>query len=455
MSKKKITVQVMGSGILQDDVLMVGDKLLKQLKLQAGYPVQLAFGSFRQEMTTISVPRYDGIRLGSGTASSMGIPSDCTLRMQYSPRNKTLRLGPLISVLISRDYPEQNDKPFGKITQFCRELSSACGKQGAFVYFFTPDHISGNPDRVEGWVFSNGWKKATLPAPDVVNNRLTSRKLENKPSVQYFMKEVKSRYGAYVFNEKFLDKHEVFDALKGSSILRRYLPESHLLDSFAIFKRMCGLYNQVFVKPVRGSLGKGIIRINKNADGSFTMLTTTTGSPLKQNYPNATKMFGGLSGKMRSTSYQIQQGLTLIHHNARPVDFRALVQKNGNGAWSVTSIVARIAGGSHFVSNLARGGTLSTVKDAVAKTTLSATAKANAHSKLKTAALRIAAGIDHAIPAHFGELGIDLAIDTSGRVWLIEVNSKPSKNDNTPLGDVKIRPSVLKMLEYSCHLTGF
>ncbi|MDP4097896.1 YheC/YheD family protein [Paenibacillus sp. P96] len=455
MSKKKITVQVMGSGILQDDVLMVGEKLLKQLKLQTGYPVQLVFGAFRQQMTAISVPRYDGIRLGSGIAYSMGILSDCALRMQYNPRSRTLRLGPLISVLISRDYPGQYDKPFGKITQFCRELSGACGKQGAFVYFFTPEHISGNASRVEGWVYSNGWRKATLPAADVVNNRLTSRKLENKPSVQHFMKEVKSRYGSHVFNEKFLDKHEVFDALKGSSALRRYLPESHLLENFAVFKRMCGLYSQVFIKPVRGSLGKGIIRINKNADGSFTMLTTTTGTPLKQTYPNVTKMFAGLSGKMRSTRFQIQQGLTLIHHNMRPVDFRALVQKNSSGAWSVTSVVARIAGGSHFVSNLARGGTLSTVKDAVAKTTLSATAKANAPNKLKAAALQIAAGIDHTIPAHFGELGIDLAIDSSGRIWLIEVNSKPSKNDNTPLGDVKTRPSVLRMLEYSCHLTGF
>ncbi|MFB5760989.1 YheC/YheD family endospore coat-associated protein [Paenibacillus medicaginis] len=455
MSKKKITVQVMGSGILQDDVLMVGEKLLKQLKLQTGDSVQLVFGSFRREIMAISVPRYDGIQLGSGTAHSMGILSDCTVRIQYRPKDRILRLGPLISVLISQDYPEQYDKPFGKITQFCRELSSACDKQGAYVYFFTPAHILGNPGRVEGWVFSNGWKKTEFPSADVVNNRLTSRKLENKPSVQQFMKEVKSRYGSHVFNEKFLDKHEVFDALKSSGLLRRYLPESHLLDSFAVFKRMCGQYSQVFVKPVRGSLGKGIIRINKNADGSFTMLTTTTGSPLKQNYPNATKMYTSLSGKMRTTSYQIQQGLTLIHHNSRPVDFRALVQKNGSGAWNVTSIVARIAGGSHFVSNLARGGTLSTVKDAIAKTTLSAAAKTNAQTKLKTAALKIAAGIDHAIPAHFGELGIDLAVDHSGRVWLIEVNSKPSKNDNTALGDVKIRPSVLKLLEYSCHLTGF
>lgn len=266
------------------------------------------------------------------------------------------------------------------------------------------------------------------------------------------MKEVKLRYGSTVFNEKFLDKNEVFDALKHNKELRRYLPESHLLDNYLTFKKMCSTYSSVFLKPVRGSLGKGIIRITKNVDGTFTTLTTSTSAPKKQVYPSIVKMFSGISGKMKTTRYQIQQGLPLIDHSKRPVDFRALVQKNRKGVWSVTSIVARIAGGSHFVSNLARGGSLSTVKEAVAKTSLSSSVKSNAYQALKTAALAIASGVEQSIPAHFGELGIDLALDTSGHVWLIEVNSKPSKNDNTPLGDQKIRPSVKKMIDYCCYL---
>ena len=76
-------------------------------------------------------------------------------------------------------------------------------------------------------------------------------------------------------------------------------------------------------------------------------------------------------------------------------------------------------------------------------------------SRLQQAALLIAKGIETHIPAHFGELGIDLAIDASGRVWLLEVNSKPSKNDNTPLNDNKIRPSVRMVIQYSRFLSGF
>lgn len=452
MSSKKVSVQVIGSGLLQDDVLMISDQLLKLWKIQTGHPLQLVFGSFRQEITAISVPGIHGIRMGNALAHKLGLTSSSVLRVSCHTPSRTLRMGPLIGVLISRDFPDQTDRPFGTITHFCRELAGACTKQGAYVYFFTPDHIRSHPGHVDGWVYDGSWKKAVLPTADVVNNRLTSRKLENKPSVQYFMKEVKLRYGSTVFNEKFLDKNEVFDALKHSKELRRYLPESHLLDNYLTFKKMCSTYSSVFLKPVRGSLGKGIIRITRNVDGTFTTLTTSTSAPKKQVYTSIVKMFSGISGKMKTTRFQIQQGLPLIDHSKRPVDFRALVQKNKKGVWSVTSIVARIAGGSHFVSNLARGGSLSTVKEAVAKTSLSPSVKNNAYQALKTAALAIATGVEQSIPAHFGELGIDLALDTSGHVWLIEVNSKPSKNDNTPLGDQKIRPSVKKMIDYCCYL---
>lgn len=455
MSTKKVTIQVIGSGILQDDVIMLGEGVLKTLKIPSGRPLKLQFGSFRSEVTVIPVPKYDGLRINQTVASRTGLIHGSVLKMSYRPGSRTLRLGPFICVLVSRDYPDQPDRPFGSITMFCRELVNACRKKGAYVSFFTTEDIGDIQGRMQGWVYDDGWKKKELPIADVVNNRLTSRKLENKPSVQHFIKEVKSLYGTQTFNEKFLDKNEVFDALKSVSSLKRVLPESHLLKSAATLKTMCGRYPVVFLKPVRGSLGKGIIRVTRQNDGSFLALTTGVGGTRKQTYSSLDKLYASLSGKNKSTRYQIQQGLNLIDNNGRPVDFRALVQKNRTGKWNVTSIVARIAGGSHYVSNLARGGSLSTVKEAVSRTSLSSSVKSSAYANLKHAALDIAQGIESSIPAHFGELGVDLAFDTNGRVWLLEVNSKPSKNDNTPLKDSKIRPSVKAMLEYSTYLAGF
>ncbi|EFM10216.1 conserved hypothetical protein [Paenibacillus curdlanolyticus YK9] len=454
MLKSKVAVQAVGSGLLPDDAIMLGESYMKQWKIPQGQPVTLRLGGYKQPIKVVSVARYEGMRMNQSLARRIGLANGATLRLHYAEKSSTLSLGPLIGVLVSRDYPHMPDRPFGSITMFCKELVDGCAAQGAHVYFFTPNGIQESTDTVEGWVYQNGWKQMSLPIADIVNNRLTSRKLENKPNVQLFMKEVKRKHNTQVFNEKFLDKHEVFDALRGAQSLTKYLPESHLLRNFTMLKAMCSKYYTVFLKPVRGSLGKGIIKITRLESGGYQAMFTTTAGTRKQHYASLLKLFSAISGKMKTVRYQIQQGLTLIDIAKRPVDFRALVQKNASGVWSVTSIVARTAGGAHFVSNLARGGTLSTVREAIGKSNLAA-GRQEAAARLQKAALEIAEGIDTHIPAHFGELGIDLAVDTSGRVWLLEVNSKPSKNDNTPLTEQKIRPSVLRMIQYSRYLSGF
>ncbi|WP_256756706.1 YheC/YheD family protein [Cohnella sp. WQ 127256] len=455
MSTPKIDVQVISSGILSDDVLMLGESLMKQWKIPAQQHLSLQFGSFRHSVTIVPVPRYEGLRISQTLARRMGIYSGTPLRIQYKSTTRTFTLGPLIGVLISRDNPEQLDKPFGDITMFCREVTDACRSQGAYVYFFTPNGIGSNLSSVEGWVYTKGWHKLNLPAPDVVNNRLTSRKLENRPIVQQFMREIKNQFGSQVFNEKFLDKSEVFDALKKESSLQKYLPESHTLHNYTMLKSMCSRYNSVFLKPVRGSLGKGIIRLTHIGPDSWQASYATVGGTKRQSFNNLIKLFSTISGKMKTVRYLIQQGLSLIEVGGRPVDFRALTQKNASGKWAITSIVARTAGNHQFVSNLARGGTLSTVKESVAKSNLPVQFRGDASLRLSKAALDIARGIDTYIPAHFGELGIDLALDNTGRVWLLEVNSKPSKNDNTPLKEGKIRPSVRMMIQYARYIAGF
>ncbi|OBR62948.1 hypothetical protein A7K91_09530 [Paenibacillus oryzae] len=461
MLKTKVAIGIAGSGTLPDDTIMLGESFVRHWKIPKGQHIQLKFGGFRQHVKVIPSPRLDGMRIGSALAGRMALPlsaaqSRITLRMHYRAATSTLSLGPLIGVLISRDEPGSPDRPFGSITLFCRELVEACKAQGASVYFFTPQGISRGDSVVQGWHFAGNWKQADMPVPDIVNNRLTSRKLENSPAVQHFFENARKNYATVVFNEKFLDKTEVFDALKGDKSLARYLPESHLLSSYAVFKSMCPKYAHVFLKPVRGSLGKGIIRISHLEGDSYQALHATPSGARKQVYPTLSKLYGAISLKMKTVRYQIQQGLQLIEVAKRPVDFRALAQKNGTGSWVITSIVARTAGNQHFVSNLARGGTLSRVSAAIVKSNLtSSIGGQGAAQRLRQAALAIAQGIEAQIPAHFGELGIDLALDTSGRVWLLEVNSKPSKNDNTPLTEGKIRPSVRMMIQYARFLSGF
>ncbi|QGQ97815.1 YheC/YheD family protein [Paenibacillus psychroresistens] len=457
MATTKIAIHVQSdSAILDDQTIMLGETFFKKWKLTANQSVTLVYGSHKKDVKVISIARLVGLRLQGTLANLLGLHDGANLSIRYRKSTRTLYIGPLIGVMMSRVSTKDSEKPFGANTAFCKELTDACAKYGAFIYFYTPKGITPNSQTLNGWSFSNHWNKKTFPIPNVIYNRLTTRKLENQPIVQKLMNDAKSRYGSVVFNEKYLNKTEVFEALKKEPGLLGLLPESYHFKSFAMLKSMMARHSTIFLKPITGSLGKGIIRISRLSDKSYQYSFNNTLSGMRtKNFSNLTSLYSSISGVLKHQSFQIQQGLKLIEIGGRPIDFRVLVQRNELGEWSLTSIVARTAGQHNFVSNLARGGSLSKVKDIVGKSNLNPANKSTLNNKLGIAALKIAKGIEAQVPGHFAELGIDLAADSHGKVWLIEVNSKPSKEDNTPLVENKIRPSVIKVVRYAQFLAKF
>ncbi|AEI39821.1 YheC/YheD family protein [Paenibacillus mucilaginosus] len=455
MKRTKVKIQIQSSGLSSDgSVVMLSEAVAKKWKIPFQQTLQLRFGSSRQDVRVVPLSQAGALRISGALASRWGLFKDDQLCLQYKSSSRTLVLGPLIGVMVSRVHPGSLDKMFGVNTAFCRELTDACRLYGASVFFSTPDDLQGQGDTVKGWRYTGTWERMTFPVPNVLYNRLTSRKLENLENVQQFVGHAKTRYNAVMFNEKYLNKTEVFDALRKETGLGTYLPESHLLRSFTMLKSMCTKHPTVFLKPITGSLGKGIIRVRRQPEGSYLCHFTSLNGARKQSFSTLTQLFNTIAGKVKTQKYQIQQGLNLLTVGGRPVDFRALVQRGDTGQWGITSIVARIAGSQHFVSNLARGGSLSTVKDALARS--GSAASSGGLPKLRRAALSIAKGIESQVPGHFAELGIDLAIDTAGRVWLLEVNSKPSKEDNTPLDtERKIRPSVKGLVQYARFAAKF
>lgn len=454
MSRVKLTVHVSpDSGESSGSTVAIGDKAIKQLKIPAGSPITLRFGAFRQSVTAVGGGPADGLRLSAMLAHRMGLHTGAKLSAGYRQGSRTLAIGPLVGVLVSKVYPGSADgQLFGSITSFCRELTIAAALSGAHVFFFTPNEVNSG-QTITGWSYRGGWRKSEYPVPDVVYNRLTTRKLESKSSVQHFFKEVKTRYQTTVFNERFLNKTDVFQALKQSAACLKYLPESYLFRGFDMLKSMTAKYPVVFLKPVTGSLGKGIIRISRCGNG-YCCDTTMAGGVRRQTFATLNGLFKSISARLKAQRHQIQQGLQLIKIGDRPIDFRALVQRGSKGDWVITSTVARIAGNRHFVSNIARGGTIARVEETLTRSNLPSSALNTTRTQLRRAALDIAEGIEAQVGGHYAELGVDLAVDVSGKVWLLEVNSKPSKNDASPAANVKIRPSVKQTLRYARYLAG-
>jgi len=450
MSKTKMHVRILASDLHSETSVHVNAAFLKKWKFSAEQSVALRFGLALREVRLIGVTNLTGMRLSPQLAASFGIGTDCTLNA-YRTGTRSLSIGPLIGVMLRKIKSGPPEQLFGKNASFCTEITQACREYGAYVFFFTPEEIRADYSGIAGWTLDgNVWAKRTMPIPNIVYNRLTSRVLEDSDKVQTFMKMVKSR-GTHIFNEKYLHKNEVFEALRREQQLTPSLPESHSLRSASTLHGMLSRHSTVFLKPIKGSLGRGILRVRRTQDGYQCDATAANGIR-RQSFGTFEKLSKSLGHKIKSGTFQIQQGLQLVEVDGRPVDFRAVVQRGSTGEWSVTSIVARIAGNRTFVSNLARGGSLSTVADTLAKSNLPRHLQSAASAKLRSVAVDIAKGIETQIQSHFAEFGVDLAVDTRGNVWLIEVNSKPSKEDNSPLEPGKVRPSVKKIVKYSIYL---
>ncbi|GIP38263.1 hypothetical protein J31TS4_15430 [Paenibacillus sp. J31TS4] len=452
MATTKLAVHVQSIGPLDSHVILLRDSLMKQWKIPANRPLSLRFGSYRAEVRVIGGSRKATLRMSEPLARELGISDGAQLVLSYRKNSQSLQLGPLIGVLFNRADAASADRPFGANTGFCQELTAGTGSTGGIVYFFTPADLDSEPRSVRGWSYDGKWTRRTFPVPDVVYNRLTNRNIEKNDKVQTFFRQVKAMHGASVFNERFLNKTEVFQALKPVAEVQAYLPESYPMRKLETLKAMCAKYATVFIKPTLGSLGKGIIRVNRTESGYHCHFNQPKGTS-KQSFSSLAKLYAAISPRVKRAPYQIQQGLNLLEAGGRPMDFRAVVQKNGKGEWKVTSIVGRIAGPGNFVSNIARGGTLATVPDAIGRSRLPAGIRTTVPKRLDEAATAIAVHLDQQLPEHFGEMGVDLAVDTTGRVWLLEVNSKPSKEDNTALQPDKIRPSVRRVLQYAQFLT--
>lgn len=458
MLTSKLTIGIAPSTLLQSDAVILSQSIMKRWNIPATEPITLQFGSWYETIRIIPAAKQKGIKLNAVLAEKLAFhvtETNSYIHLKYIAETRTLQLGPIIGVLISKDTPEDPNRPFGSISQFCREVSIAAHSQGVFVYFFTPAQMQLGAHSLYGWIYDKYWRQRQLPIPHVIYNRLSNRKVEGSSTVQHFLNYTKDKYHTTIFNEQFLDKTEVFQALEQQGKVRVYLPDSKPLTNLHSLKQMSNKYTTLFVKPVTGSMGKGIIRITNDTQKGYQVHRTTNEGTRHGQYNNLTQLYTRLFRK-KSIKYQIQQGLQLIEIQKRPVDFRVLTQKNHVGEWSVTSAVARIAGNQHFVSNIARGGTLSRVEEAISKSNiLIANHGFEMTKRLKHAALQIAKAIDEQLDAHFAELGIDFAVDRFGRIWLLEVNSKPSKNDNTPLQEGKIRPSVKKMIAYAKYIARF
>ena len=282
----------------------------------------------------------------------------------------------------------------------------------------------------------------SLPVPDVVYNRIHSRKLENSESFHRFSTLLKEASIPF-FNGSFLSKWDTHELLITEDSLNPYLPETILLQSEEEFVAFLQTHTEVFVKPVFGSQGRNISKLSHVSEG--WVLEHSSNKQDTHLIETEERLYRILMKNTKKRSFIVQRGIPLLDIDGHKTDFRVLLNKNKKLEWTITSIVARLGNAGHIVSNLAQGGEMKKAS-AFLSTVFERKEAIRIYKSLSSLALNVAKTVESKRDDLFGELGIDLALDSDNHPWIIEVNSKPSKKFQADSD--KIRPSVKSIVEY-------
>ena len=390
-------------------------------------------------------------------AQSLYLPQGMPILARYQANQQTLVFGPYLGILVSAYNAQYPHSPFGPLTSFFNEMADVCRKRGGIVCAFRPQDVNWDAGIVRGMMRrGNAWRQTVLPLPQCIYNRLVSRQRERSEAMTTWVQQCKDANIPF-FNENFLNKWHVHSALEKQDAAIPHLPHMVRYQSEEQLQEMLSRSRTVYAKPANGSMGRGIIRLRRMQNG----YQAVTPGGINKQFSSLSGLHRHLQKRTNGKSYLLQQGLPLIGMQGRPADFRVLVQKDRKGEWAVTSMVARL-GQNRIVSNISRGGSMLTPLHALRVCGPWHNAARPTPQKLKNVALKLCVLLEEALPGHYAELGVDLGVDVYGHVWLLEINSKPSKAANTvPLPEGaeqpprRVRPSVSRMLDYVSHVCGF
>ncbi|MGG1556197.1 YheC/YheD family protein [Paenibacillus ferrarius] len=334
---------------------------------------------------------------------------------------------------------------------FFKRLSQEGRKIGVQVEVFTPGDVSGESARTLTYVPEKGtWRRKLAPLPPIIYDRCRYKAAANYQMLKVF----RNRHSKLIFLSRPLaNKWSMHQTLSQSAEIKPYLPATVRYTSVSDLLRFLKKHKLIYVKPKNGTGGRGILRIEQVGADRYLLQgrnhSRTIISPFRA---NERQLEVKLHSLRLSPDYVVQQGIPLTLRDGRVHDYRLLIQKNGQGEWEVTGCAGRIGPHRSITSNLHGGGS-AVAQDRLLGYRFSSDKIAGIKNEMNNFAHKLADFLE----GKFGklcELGMDIAVDPKGGVWLLEVNPKPSREVFRRIGQHGVyQKAVSRPLEYALWMS--
>lgn len=427
--------------------LTIHPELAKMLKIESLIRGIVRFGCRREfvEIVQGDTGSVSQIFLSKNIIDELLIPTFADYQIKIA--NKEIILGPFIGILKSEGN-STSPKFRSKIYEFyAGEYSNLAGA----LVLFSLSGVDRANNTVQGYCFdplTADWKSGIFPYPAAIYRKVGL----NREWKNHFL----SVLGDTLFNNYHFNKWEMFCWLSTKPEVAKHLPATELYLDKKQLLRLLERYRVLYLKPVSGMKGIGVIQAQIHGHNVLLRWREKTGNreiTLQQNADWNLKELKNI----RPGKYILQEPINLLRYQNRLIDFRVILQKDNNIQWINQGVIARLGAPGSVVSNISNGGTAQLaaqfMKDYLGYN--------EAHSNsllegLHQLALNAAKSLD-SVGLNCGTLGMDIGMDNSGHLWIIEINNRdPDPTIALDAGDTQLyRRLCLTPLYYAKALSGF
>lgn len=401
--------------------------VMEALVLTPGQTVVLRVGGKRAAAPVALDPGETGrVLVGASLGRRLALPARARL---YIRRNMdgTLELGPFFGIL-ARVIPHL--PPYGEQNRDFRLHMAVGRRRHVAVYAFGPGDIDLRRRTVRARVYDEArrrWVRRTMPLPHVVWNRSYWPGNANRALLRRTLRKL-TRRGSVPFNPGVGTKWQVYRLLLGDPQLRRHVPATERYTGIQGVLRFARRYPGVYMKPLWGGWGIGIMRIRRLGPNRYRVSRTV--GRRGRNWSRVVSR-AGLAAVVRRLvdgPYLVQQEIPLARLDGRLCDIRVLAQRRADGQWGVTGAVVRVGKPRSIISNLHGGGQALELRRALQRIFAH---RPELAARVEADLERLAIQVIERVEARFGvfgEIGLDFGVDPTGHLWFIEVNSRPGRH---------------------------
>lgn len=221
--------------------------------------------------------------------------------------------------------------------------------------------------------------------------------------------------------------------------LSKYVPKTVLFNKENLIY-MLSSYSTVYFKPTDGSGGFNIIRITKKDKSYQTQYNT-----VKSTYTTIDRLYDKLYRFSKKKSYLLQYGIDLAKTKGKPFDIRVMVQKTNKGTWVSSAVFTKIGKTGKVATNYNQGGKIGYFRQTMSGAGYKRADIQTMRTRLKELGVAVGRNFDQHRNG-FRELGLDVALDSTGKPWILEVNTRPQFY---PLKNMKNKKIYKRIVSYA------